>query len=149
VTSIGVHFDNAVGNVFYVSSKAALDMTTTVLRNEVRPFHIQVMLVEPGTFRTNFRVDGVTAHGKRSDTLYKESHASVDNLKNHLFNQTGDPKKAGRIIFDQVNQETIPEILVLGGGMVDAEVATLQARIEKVKACSEIARQTDFNTENE
>ena len=144
VSSMGVHFDNAVGNAIYVSTKAALDMTTTVLRNEVRPFNIQVMLVEPGAFRTNFRVEGVTPHGERKDDLYKESYASVDSLKNNPFNQPGDPAKAGKIIVDQVNQEKIPEILVLGDGMADAEMSSLRERIWKIRGVSEIGDHADF-----
>ncbi|MGN1336249.1 MAG: SDR family oxidoreductase [Limosilactobacillus mucosae] len=143
ISSMGVHFDNSIGNSFYVASKAALDATSKVLRNELKPFNIQVQLVEPGAFRTNFRVDGVAASGKRSD-IYQESYASGDSLKSHPYDQPGDPAKAGKVIVEAAELDEVPELLILGKGMPEVEEASLKRRIEKAQASKGYAEQTDF-----
>ena len=144
VSSMGVHFKEAVGNAFYTSSKMALDEFSRVLRNEVMPFGIQVMVIEPGTFRTNFRLGGVSPRAERNNAYLDTAYASADYLKANPHNQKGDPEKAGKVIVDAVYQEVVPKYLVLGGGMVETEIASLQARIEEVRKCSEIAPLTDY-----
>ncbi|WP_018143584.1 SDR family oxidoreductase [Alloscardovia criceti] len=144
VSSMGVHFDHSMGTALYVASKAALDATSKVLRNEVEKFHIQVMLVEPGAFRTNFRVAGIPSRSSRS-AQYEESYASADYLKQHPFSQSGDPVKAGRLIVQAVRQDTVPKILVLGKGMADVEIESLTARMREVEAVRSLAEQADFD----
>ena len=126
LSSMGVHFDQARGNSLYLASKAALDVTSKVLRNELVPFNIQVMLVEPGAFRTNFRVGGIEASGEQS-ALYRESYADVELLRANPFSQSRDPEKAGRAIVEAVNQDEVPRVLVLGKGMIEVEEESLTA----------------------
>ena len=143
LSSMGVHFRNSVSNAFYVASKAALDETGMVLRNEVKDFHIQVMTVEPGTFRTNFRLGGIDATGNRNE-IYKASYQRGDSLKKNPFTQNGDPKKAGKFIVECVNKENVPEVLVLGKGMVQTEIDSLQQRIDTIKECIDMSEAADF-----
>lgn len=55
LSSMGVNFRSAVGNAFYVASKDAIEGYSEILRNEVEPFGISVCVIEPGSFRTEFR----------------------------------------------------------------------------------------------
>ncbi|MEK1449736.1 SDR family NAD(P)-dependent oxidoreductase [Limosilactobacillus fermentum] len=77
---MGVHFENARGNSLYLASKAGLRRTSKILRNELAPFNIQVMVVEPGSFQTNFRVGGIVVSDQQSD-LYRESYADAEVLR--------------------------------------------------------------------
>lgn len=65
------------------------------------------MVVEPGSFQTNFRVGGIVVSDQQSD-LYRESYADAEVLRLNPFSQSGDPKKAGRAIVEVVNQESVP-----------------------------------------
>ena len=47
-------FRTAEGSAYYGATKAALESLSTGLRKEVAPIGIQVMIVEPGPFRTDF-----------------------------------------------------------------------------------------------
>jgi NAD(P)-dependent dehydrogenase (short-subunit alcohol dehydrogenase family) len=143
LSSMGVHFEQSVGNAFYIVSKAALDVTSRVLRNEIKPFGIQVMVVEPGAFRTNFRVDGVVPQGRRSH-IYKASYESGDALKANPYDQPGDPVKAGRLIVQAVEQEAVPDVLVLGKGMIEVETNALKNRTKTIEAYRELAEQADY-----
>lgn len=144
VSSMGVHFPDSVGNAFYTSSKMALDEFSRILRNEVKPFGVEVMVIEPGTFRTNFRLAGVSPKAERNQAYLATAYASADYLKANPHNQQGDPGKAGKVIVDAVCADVVPKYLVLGGGMVEAEISALQARIDEVRKCAEIAPTTDY-----
>ena len=68
---------------FYHATKYAVEAISDALRVEVKPFGIEVILVEPGLIRTNFesRVNssieaGVPAHG--DDTAYADLLATND-----------------------------------------------------------------------
>lgn len=53
----------------------------------------------------------------------------------------------GNRIVQAVSQDEIPEILVLGKGMVEIETAALENRIRTVQACRNLAEQADFDEE--
>ena len=144
VSSMGVHFQNTTGNAFYTSSKAALDEFSKVLRNEVKPFGIQVTVIEPGAFRTGFRTGGLAPKGERNSAYLETAYASADDLKSRPHDQPGDPEKAGKIIVDTLCGKTLPKYLVLGSGMVEAEVDALKARIEEVEKCVDIVPLADY-----
>lgn len=56
--------------VHYSSTKFALDALTEGLRQELRPFGIKVVAVEPGDIKTNF--NNVTKFGIAADSPYKK-----------------------------------------------------------------------------
>lgn len=60
--------------------QGGLRRTSKILRNELAPFNIQVMVVEPGSFQTNFRVGGIVVSDQQSD-LYRESYADAEVLR--------------------------------------------------------------------
>lgn len=87
----------------YSASKFGLEGFTEALSKEVKEFGIDVLLVEPGAFRTNFLGASI-----KSDTAAERVYAgtAVDEVLKK-FNgaagkQTGDPKKAIDVIFEVV-----------------------------------------------
>ena len=82
IGSMGGRFTFPVGG-FYHASKYAVEAISDALRVEVKPFGIDVILVEPGLIRTSFegRVSeslevGAPAHGE--DTAYADLLAAND-----------------------------------------------------------------------
>lgn len=144
VSSMGVMFENGTGNAYYVSSKAAMEMLSGVLRNEVKPLGIDVMIIEPGTFRTQFRVSAIETEESAMKAYENTAGASRQYLKNNPYNQSGDPKKAGRVIYQAVNQEDKPEVLILGKGMIEAATKTLDDRKEEISRWRSLSESTDF-----
>ena len=82
IGSMGGRITFPVGG-FYHASKYAVEAISDALRVEVKPFGIEVILVEPGLIRTNFesRVNeslemGIPPHGE--DTAYTDLLAASD-----------------------------------------------------------------------
>lgn len=90
----------------YAASKFGLEGFTEALAKETKEFGIDVLLVEPGAFRTNFLSTSV-----RSDEVAEQAYrgSAVDEaLKKFAAasgKQPGDPKKAVNVIFEVATGE--------------------------------------------
>lgn len=145
VSSMGVMFENGSGNAYYVSSKAALEMLSDVLRNEVKPLGIDVMILEPGTFRTQFRVSAIQTQESEMKAYEKTAGASGKYLREHPHNQSGDPKKAGEVIYQAVHAQEKPEVLILGKGMIETAGRTLEDRKKEIERWRTWSESTDYD----
>lgn len=144
VSSMGVMFENGTGNAYYTSSKAALEMLSDVLRNEVSPLGINVMIIEPGTFRTEFRVSAIQNEENQISAYANTAGASRKYLKEHPHNQSGDPMKAGEVIYEAANAKEKPKVLILGKGMIEAAAKTLDDRKAEIERWRKLSESTDF-----
>lgn len=144
VSSMGVMFETGTGNAYYTASKAALEMLSNVLRNEVKPLGIDIMILEPGAFRTEFRVSAIENTNAQIADYDKTAGASRKYLREHPHNQSGDPAKAGEAIYKAVNADQKPEVLILGKGMIETAEKTLEDRIAEIKKWKDLSESTDF-----
>lgn len=142
ISSLGVLTCSA-GAGYYSASKAALEKISTALRKEVEEIGIKVMVVEPGPFRTNFRV----AHVKGDNKCIPDYRAVAEaraKLSDNPFDQKGDPKKAGKIIVQMIEREDYPRMLLLGGGSTNTGVEILKEEIKEIARWKEISDSADF-----
>ncbi|KAF2497487.1 NAD(P)-binding protein [Lophium mytilinum] len=106
----------------YAATKWAVSGLTESLRTEVEAFGIQVTVIEPGYFRTNFLNPGARIKSGVQLAVYDESAVGqvrkvLDETNN---NQPGDVKKGAQVIVDVLTQtgvaegKGIPVRLVLG-----------------------------------
>jgi NAD(P)-dependent dehydrogenase (short-subunit alcohol dehydrogenase family) len=104
----------APGFSAYCATKFALEGLTETLRDEVAPFGIRTLIVEPGAFRTGlFRPDAAyesAAMDEYADTV-GPTRAYVRG--NHGL-QAGDPAKAAAAIIAALDADEPPLRLVLG-----------------------------------
>ena len=135
---------SGVGSGYYASSKAALELMTDGLMKEVAPLGIKVMTVEPGAFRTKFYDTSLKGTQKQiedyADTAWKTRKENiVDNQ-----DQPGDPDKAGEVIYETIQKETIPKRLLLGSDAVKIVSAEMKERLQEIEDWSDVSKQTDY-----
>ncbi|KAH6952592.1 hypothetical protein DER45DRAFT_508895 [Fusarium avenaceum] len=90
----------------YSASKFALEGLTESLSREVKEFGINVLLVEPGAFRTNFLEASVKSN-ITDEKAYQGTllEATLTKFANAAGKQSGDPRKAVDIIFQVASGE--------------------------------------------
>lgn len=143
VSSIGAVRTGAASG-FYASSKAALELMSQGLAQEVEPLGIKVMVVEPGSFRTHF-YDSSLKGSKMTIDAYKDTAwtRSVENTHN-AENQPGDPLKSGDVLIDVIESEKHPFRLLLGSDAIKVVSGYLNQRLEEIKEYEEESKKTDF-----
>lgn len=103
----------------YSATKFAVEGYSEALAQEVRPFGIKVLIVEPGAFRTS-----LVASGERfmpALEAYSELTAGLRQaMKDMDGSQTGDPLKAAAAIEKALDDEMTPLRLALGTDAIDA-----------------------------
>jgi NAD(P)-dependent dehydrogenase (short-subunit alcohol dehydrogenase family) len=126
----------------YSATKFALEGLSEALADEVRPFGVRVLIVEPGAFRT-----GLFAHRSQSPTTTPYS-ASVgttrEMVKTGDGTQPGDPAKAAGAILAALAADSTPLRLPLGSDAVDAIAAHLDTTRADLVRWEKVARETTY-----
>ena len=125
----------------YSASKFALEGLSEALAQEVAPFGIKVLIVEPGQFRTNLAGDAM----KYMPILeaYREVVGSTRDFARSMHgSQEGDPAKAARAIELALMAEKTPLRLQLGTDAVTAVRAHAEQLLKDLEAWESLARST-------
>lgn len=121
----------------YCAAKFALEGFSEALADEVAPLGIQVLLVEPGAFRTNLGGHGL--HRAPIIDDYVQSTAQTRANVEEISRQPGDPAKAAAVILNAVSSPQAPLRLALGPDAVESITAKhdrLRCDLEAWKAVS-------------
>ncbi|MBO9129225.1 oxidoreductase [Bacillus sp. 165] len=91
----------------YVASKHALEGWSECLRLEVKPFGIDVVLVEPGSFHTNIWSTGkhIAEKSLRQDSPYFHSMKRIESYLESGQSSFGDPIEVARKVADIAKQK--------------------------------------------
>ncbi len=99
---------------FYNGTKFAVEGISEALAQEVAPFGISVIIVEPGAFRTAFLGRSISEAANKMP----EYELSVGPTRSYRAsdngNQSGDPKKAVSVLLKAIDSDTPPLHLLLG-----------------------------------
>lgn len=125
----------------YSASKFALEGASEALAQEVAPFGIKTMIVEPGAFRTEF-AGSALKHMPKIEAYDEIVGGTRDFAKGMDGTQEGDPLKAAAAIDKALQAEVTPLRLQLGTDAVDA----IKTHAEQLLTDLETWRETAVNT---
>lgn len=140
----GLH--GVTGFGYYSATKFALEGLTEVLREEVSPFGIRVLAVEPGAFRTRayagFADEPVEEAIKDYRPMLEEVRAAMVAQNG---SQPGDPHRGARAVISAMAQDPPPHRLVLGGDGFDVAVAALEQTLTDLRRNEALSRGADLS----
>jgi NAD(P)-dependent dehydrogenase (short-subunit alcohol dehydrogenase family) len=146
ISSIGGFSGGFPGWGIYCSTKFALSCISEALAVELSPFGVNVTLVYPGYFRTNFLDEGSWATPKRPIAAYEAARASQQQHGQAINgNQPGDPQKLAAVLIETYERGvSAPLHLFLGSdavAMAEAKLAQVASAIAEQRA---VSVSTDF-----
>ena len=106
--SSGAGIAGAAGYAYYNATKFAVEGLSEALAQEVAPFGMSVIIVEPGPFRTDF-LGGSIKTAKRQIEAYAETSGRLRHYRDsNNGKQAGDPDKAVAVILRAADAEHPP-----------------------------------------
>ncbi|MBF6100908.1 SDR family NAD(P)-dependent oxidoreductase [Nocardia cyriacigeorgica] len=129
----------------YSATKFALEGLSEALADEVKGFGIKVLVVEPGSFRTNLFGKNA-AYFSADHPAYAETVGSTKEfVQGSDGDQAGDPAKAAAAIITALDAEQTPLRLPLGSDAVDAIIGHLDSVRGELDQWEKLARDTAFD----
>ncbi|WP_329459659.1 oxidoreductase [Streptomyces sp. NBC_01497] len=142
-SSIGGRVGGSPGLSAYQSAKFAVEGFSEVLKNEVGPFGVKVIIVEPGAFRTEWQ--GASMRRAEVGPDYEASVGATHRLRAESEgSEPGDPKRAARVIVEVVRHPEPPTRLLLGAGAVALAEKSSHERAAETRAWAQTSRSADF-----
>ncbi|MFG2823547.1 oxidoreductase [Kitasatospora sp. NPDC048365] len=142
-SSVGGRVGGTPGMGAYQSAKFAVEGFSEVLANEVAPFGVKVLVVEPGAFRTDWQGSSMELHAVGPD--YEETVGAMNRYRQENDGtQPGDPARAAQVIIDVLGHDDPPRRLLLGAQAVTAALAAGEARAEEARTWAAASAAADF-----
>ena len=104
---------------YYHGSKYAVEGISESLAIEVKPLGIDVMIVEPGPFRTNWAGPSIKQSATRIDAYAATAGERRKQTEARSGKQAGDPVRAAQAIIDAALSDAPPLRLLLGKAALD------------------------------
>jgi NAD(P)-dependent dehydrogenase (short-subunit alcohol dehydrogenase family) len=144
ISSLGGQLSFA-GFSAYSASKFALEGASEALAQEIAPFGIKVLIVEPGAFRT--KLAGASMRHMPIIHAYDDIVGGTRAFAREMDNtQSGDPKKAAIAIEAALMAAKIPLRLQLGADAVSMIRAHSETLLDELAEWEQVASATSFDT---
>jgi len=127
----------------YSASKFALEGASEALAQEMAPFNVKVLIVEPGQFRTDL-AGGSMRHMPELEAYNDTVGPTRIFARDMHHTQPGDPAKAAAAIETALEAEITPLRLALGGDAVDAIRRHAETLLADMAKWEKVSRGTSF-----
>ncbi|TYB50090.1 SDR family NAD(P)-dependent oxidoreductase [Nonomuraea sp. PA05] len=142
-SSIGGRVGGTPGMGAYQTAKFAVEGFSEVLANEVAPFGVKVIIVEPGAFRTDWQGSSMEMHAVGPD--YEQTVGAIHRYRRETDGaQSGDPARAAKVIIDVVRDDDPPRRLLLGSDAVASAQKAGAIRAAETEKWADVSRSADF-----
>ncbi len=132
------------GYGLYNASKFAAEGLSEALAEEVAPFGISVVIVEPGVFRTDFLGRSIHTAANRIAAYDTTSGRTRDASKAHDGQQPGDPERGMSVLLEAIDADAPPLRLALGRDCYARIHGKLDRLTAELNAWEAKATSTDF-----
>jgi len=142
-SSVGGRVGGSPGIASYQAAKFAVDGFSRVLAVETAPFGVQVMVVEPSGFATDWAGSSMTIHDIPADydatigVMHRRIRASTGG-------PAGDPVRAAEIIVQAVKRDHPPSHLLLGVTAVNMALDYSRRQLDEAGAWDAVSRSADY-----
>ncbi len=145
LSSIG-GFGGAAGWGIYCATKFAVEGFSEALAQEVGPLGIDVIIVEPGYFRTDFLdASSLSTEGTVIDDYAETAGATRRHASDVNHEQPGDPVKAAAAIVEIASAERPPLRIQLGRDAFTGVAGKLKFVAEEQAAWRDLSVSTDHD----
>ena len=140
----GIRASAGVG--YYNATKFAVDGWSEALATEVNPLGIQVLIVAPSAFRTDWAGRSANEIVDAIEDYAATAGARRAQIRGWSGAQPGDPKRAAQAIIDAVESKTPPLRLLLGKMALQGGRAKIEALRADFDAWADVTEGADFPT---
>jgi len=128
----------------YGATKHAVIGLTEVLAEDVKAFGINVTLIAPGAFRTNFNNPDSLVLSEKKINAYVSVRASLERFAKMSGSQAGDPEKAAKVMIELADMPKPPLYLLLGSDAYTRAFSKLELLASSYKQWETLTKSTDY-----
>lgn len=128
----------------YGAAKHAVIGLTEVLAEEVKALGINVTLIAPGSFRTNFNNPDSLVLSENKIDAYSSIRAAQERFAGLSGSQAGDPAKAAKVMMEIAEMDKPPLYLLLGSDAYTRAFNKLELLSRSYKQWEILTRSTDY-----
>ena len=127
----------------YSAAKFAVEGLSAAVAQEVEPFGIRIVAVEPGFFRTDLLDSNNAKYARSTIEDYAAEGKAEAMWSGYHGTQQGDPAKLGDVLVKIAGMDNPPRQFVAGSDALAAVKPALEARLEELRAYEQLSKSTD------
>jgi NAD(P)-dependent dehydrogenase (short-subunit alcohol dehydrogenase family) len=135
------------GHGYYNATKFAVEGLSEALAEEVAPFGIRVIIVEPGPFRTEFLGRSIAIAKRQLEDYPATGGGARAYRESNDGRQAGDPEKAVAVMMKAIDAQDPPLHLPIGPRAYELADRKVTAFTADIATWREVAIATDFDSQ--